>query len=58
LKAIDASSGEILLSDSAYAGATDLAETVAGKKAIQKAADKLSGPFIYALAEKWNSKTK
>lgn len=58
LKAVDASTGEILLSDSAYAGATDLAETVAGKKAIQKAADKLAGPFIYALAEKWNSKTK
>ncbi|OGV31592.1 MAG: hypothetical protein A2020_15160 [Lentisphaerae bacterium GWF2_45_14] len=58
LKAIDTKNGEILLSDSAYAGATDLAETVAGKKAIQNAADKLAGPFIYSLAEKWNSNAK
>jgi hypothetical protein len=58
LKAIDTKSGEILLSDSAYAGATDLAETVAGKKAIQNAADKLAGPFIYSLSEKWNSNAK
>ena len=58
LKAIDTKNGEILLSDSAYAGATDLAETVAGKKAIQNAADKLANTFIYSLAEKWNSVAK
>jgi TolB-like protein len=54
LKAIDTKTGNILVADSAYAGATDLAETVAGKKAIQKAANLLSDTFLYRLAEAWN----
>jgi TolB-like protein len=54
LKAIDTKTGNILVADSAYAGATDLAETVAGKKAIQKAANVLSDTFLYRLAEAWN----
>ena len=56
VKAIKVADGEILLSDSAYGGATDLAETTAGKKALQKAANKLADTFDYKLAEKWNGK--
>jgi hypothetical protein len=56
VKAIKTDTGEILLADSAYAGATDLSETTAGKKAIQKAANKLAGTLNYMLAEKWNEK--
>jgi len=54
LKAINARTGELLLADSAYAGASDLGEAVAGKKAIQEAAKKLSSQFLPALAEKWS----
>lgn len=57
LKAVNTKTGEIILSDSKYAGATDIAETIAGKKAIQEAAKKLSGTFLYQLAEKWNRKS-
>jgi hypothetical protein len=46
----------IKVDDSAYGGATDLAETTAGKKAIQKAANKLADSLNYRLAEKWNKK--
>lgn len=56
VKAIKVADGEILISDSAYGGATDLAETTAGKKALQKAANKLADTFNYQLAEKWNKK--
>jgi len=56
LKAIDVKTGEILVSDSAYGGATDLAEITAGKKALQKAANKLADRFLYELAKKWNKK--
>lgn len=56
LKAIRTSSDEILLSDSATGGATDLAETVAGKKAIQDAANRLADKFLYSLAQKWNGR--
>jgi hypothetical protein len=56
IKAIRTSDGEIILSDSAYAGDTDLSETIAGKKAIQKAAQKLADSFLLQLAQKWNSK--
>ena len=54
LKAIDVKTDEILLADSSHGGATDLAETVAGKKAIQQAANRLADTFLYSLAEKWN----
>lgn len=56
LKAIKVGKEEILLSDSAEGGATDLAETIAGKKAIQNAANRLADTFLYSLAEKWNSR--
>ncbi|HCE46091.1 MAG TPA: hypothetical protein DET40_21310 [Lentisphaeria bacterium] len=56
IKAIRTSDGEIILSDSAYAGDTDLSEAVAGKKAIQKAAQKLADTFLLQLAQKWNGK--
>jgi len=55
LKAIDVKTEEILVSDSAEGGATDLAETVAGKKAIQQAANRLADTFLFAVAEKWNA---
>jgi len=56
LKAVKTHGDEILLSDSAEGGATDLAETIAGKKAIQQAANRLADTFLYALAEKWNKR--
>lgn len=56
LKAVDVKTDAILLSDSAEGGATDLAETIAGKKAIQQAANRLADTFLYSLAAKWNSK--
>jgi len=56
VKAIKVDNGEILFSDSAYGGATDLAESTAGKKALQKAANKLADTFNYNLAGKWNNK--
>ncbi len=56
IKAISTKDGEILLSESAYGGATDLAESMAGKKALQKAANRLADTFLYKLAEKWNGK--
>ncbi len=56
LKAIRTSDGVIILSDSAYAGDTDLSEAVAGKKAIQKAAQKLADTFLFQLVQKWNEK--
>lgn len=56
IKAINVNNGEILIADSAYGGATDLAETTAGKKALQKATNKLADTFNYNLAEIWNKK--
>ena len=56
LKAINVKTDEILVSDSAEGGASDLAETVAGKKAIQQAANRLADTFLYSVAEKWNVK--
>jgi TolB-like protein len=54
LKAVDVETDRILLSDSAEGGATDLAETVAGKKAIQQAANRLADTFLYSLAKTWS----
>lgn len=56
LKAINVKTDEILVSDSAEGGASDLAETVAGKKAIQQAANRLADSFLFSVAEKWNGK--
>jgi len=54
IKAMNAKTSELLLSDSAYGGASDLGEIVAGKKAIQEAAKKLAAQALYPLAEKWS----
>lgn len=56
LKAVNVKTDEILVSDSAEGGASDLAETVAGKKAIQQAANRLADTFLYSVAAKWNGK--
>jgi len=56
LKAIRVKTDEIMLSNSAEGGATDLAEVIAGKKAIQQAANRLADTFLFSLAEKWNRK--
>ena len=56
LKAIRVKTDEIILSDSAEGGASDIAEVIAGKKAIKHAANKLADTFLFSLAEKWNSK--
>jgi len=58
LKAINAETDEILLTDSAEGGATDLSEAVAGKKAIRQAAIRLADTFLYNLAEKWNKQLR
>ena len=56
LKAVKVATDEILVSDSAEGGASDLAETVAGKKAIQQAANRLADTFLFSIASKWNGK--
>lgn len=56
LKAIRVKTDEIMLSDSAEGGASDLAEVIAGKKAIRQTVNRLADTFLFALAEKWNSK--
>lgn len=56
LKAVDVKTDQVLLADSAHGGATDLAETVAGKKAIQQAVNRLADTFLYSLAKKWNKR--
>lgn len=54
LKAISTATQEILLTDSSEGGATDLSESVAGKKAIQQAANRLADTFLFGLADRWN----
>lgn len=56
LKAIHTGTDEILVSDSTESGATDLSETIAGKKAIRQAATQLADTFLYQLAERWNNR--
>lgn len=51
LKAIRTADAQIVFSDSAYAGAADTAEVIAGKRAIQLAAQKLSLKLIKTLLE-------
>jgi hypothetical protein len=55
LKAIRVKTDEILVSDSAEGGASDIAGVIAGKKAIKQAANRLADSFLYSLAEKWNN---
>lgn len=54
LKAIATGDNRVLLAESEYAGATDLAEYVAGKKAIQRAVARMAPGLMYDLAERWN----
>lgn len=56
LKAVRTADEAILVSDSAEGGATDLSEAIAGKKAIQQAAQRLADRFLYELADAWNRK--
>lgn len=56
LKAVRTSDQRVLLSESEYAGSTDLAESIAGKQAIQNAAKKMTPKFALDLVKKWNQK--
>lgn len=53
LKAIKTSDNSVFFAESAYAGASDLGEVVAGKKAIQLAAGKLAPELMTAAAKKF-----
>ena len=54
VKAIDVKTGAILYTDGAEAGASDIAENIAGKKALRKAAQLLAVDLAEALIKKWN----
>lgn len=54
VKAVNTKDGSIILSESSYGGATDLAESTAGKMALQNAANKLADKIDYKLAEAFN----
>lgn len=56
LKAIVVKGEEVILADSAHAGATGLSETVAGKRALQAAANKLADTFLYDFVKKWQTR--
>lgn len=55
-KAVDVKTGAILYTDGAEAGASDIAENVAGKKALRKAAQVLAVDLAGTLIKKWNPK--
>jgi TolB-like protein len=55
VKAIDVKSGAVLLADSAYGAGVDVAERIAGKRALQVAGRDLAAKLIPALVEKWNA---
>lgn len=52
VKVVDVRSGRVVFSDSAYAGATDLAESIAGKKALQIAANEVADKLLPRLLER------
>jgi len=54
VKAVDAKTGAILYTDGAEAGASDIAENIAGKKALRKAAQVVALDLAEALIKKWN----
>lgn len=54
VKAVDVKTGAILYTDGAEAGASDIAENVAGKKALRKAAQVVALDLAEALIKKWN----
>ena len=53
LKAIDIQTGEILLSKSTYGAGLDVAEHIAGKRALQAAGRQMALDLIPALANRW-----
>lgn len=53
LKAIDIKTGEILLSKSTYGAGLDVAEHIAGKRALQAAGRQMALDLIPALAQRW-----
>lgn len=53
LKAIHVLTGEVLLATSAYGAGVDVAERIAGKRALQAAGRDIAGEIIPQLVEKW-----
>ena len=53
LKAIDIRTGEILLAKSTYGAGLDVAEHIAGKRALQAAGRQMALDLIPALAKRW-----
>lgn len=53
LKAIDIKTGEVLLSKSTYGAGLDVAEHIAGKRALQAAGQKMAVDLIPELAARW-----
>lgn len=53
LKAINIQTGEILLSKSTYGAGLDVAEHIAGKRALQAAGRQMALDLIPALAQRW-----
>jgi len=53
LKAIDIKTGEILLSKSTYGAGLDVAEHIAGKRALQAAGRQMAIDLIPGLAQRW-----
>jgi len=54
LAAIDTRTERVLLATSREAGATDLSEVIAGKKAVQAAIEELLDSFLFDLADVWH----
>ena len=53
LKAIDIQTGEVLLSKSTYGAGLDVAEHIAGKRALQAAGRQMAIDLIPGLAQRW-----
>lgn len=53
LKAIDIKTGEVLLSKSTYGAGLDVAEHIAGKRALQAAGRQMAIDLIPGLAQRW-----
>ena len=56
LKVVDVKSGEILTAQSAYGAGVDVAERIAGKRALQAAAQNLAPDLISVIVNKWGAK--
>jgi hypothetical protein len=53
LKVIDIKTGEVLLTQSTYGAGLDVAEHIAGKRALQAAGQQMALDLIPALASRW-----